>query len=204
MPSDTRAIDLHLVRRDTGTELALDPLQSLWTEAQYLRLTDQSNHLIEFTDGDIEILLRPTSRHQEILLRLYDLLRLFIGTRGGHLLVAPVRLRIRAGKFREPDIMVLRNSADPRYQDAYWLGANLVIEVVTPGDRARDTVDKVADYAEAGIPEYWIIDPALGSVSVLAPGADGYAVQQIARRGDIVRSLVLAGFQVDVDQVLLA
>ena len=52
-------------------ELDLEPLQGLWTEAQYLALTNQTNHLIEFTDGVIEVLPMPTDTHQRILAYLY-------------------------------------------------------------------------------------------------------------------------------------
>ena len=46
--------------------LDLLPPQGAWSEQSYLWLTDQTNHLIEFTDGYVEILLMPTERHQAI------------------------------------------------------------------------------------------------------------------------------------------
>ena len=46
-----------------------------------------------------------------------------------------------------------------RNQDRFWLGADVVVEVVSPDDLGRDLVVKRADYAEAAIPEYWIVDP---------------------------------------------
>ncbi|MEO3788916.1 Uma2 family endonuclease [Nonomuraea sp. B10E15] len=38
-----------------------------------------------------------------------------------------------------------------------WLHALLVVEIVSPGSITQDTVDKVAEYAKAGIPHYWIV-----------------------------------------------
>jgi len=43
------------------------PPQCAWSEDEYLRLTDHSNRLIEFTDGRIEELPPPTFTHQSIL-----------------------------------------------------------------------------------------------------------------------------------------
>ena len=63
-----------------------------------------------------------------------------------------LRMRIREGKFREPDLLLLRNRSDSRCQDRYWLGADLVVEVVSPDDPDRDLVEKRADYAEARSP----------------------------------------------------
>jgi Uma2 family endonuclease len=146
---------LKIVDDASGLEVDLLPLQGLWTEAQYLAITDQTNHLIEYSDGVIEVLPMPTDRHQVILLFLYDLLRLFIQAHGGKVLVALLRLQIRPGRYREPDILLVRDAADPRRQDAFWLGADLVMEVVSPDRPERDLEDKPLDYAAAGIPEYW-------------------------------------------------
>jgi Uma2 family endonuclease len=54
MSTETPPDDLRIIRRSDGLELDLEPLQGLWTVEQYLKLTDQTNHLIEFTDGMIE------------------------------------------------------------------------------------------------------------------------------------------------------
>lgn len=75
------------------------------------------------------------------------------------MLFAALRLRVRPGKYREPDLLVLRNANDPRGEDRFWLGAELVLEVVSPDKPDRDLVTKRADYAEGAIPEYWIVDP---------------------------------------------
>lgn len=71
---------------------------------------------------------------------------------GGTVFFAPLRLRIRAGKFREPDLVLLRDAGDPRRGNDFWTGADLVVEVVSPDDPDRDLRRKRADYAEARIP----------------------------------------------------
>ena len=177
------------------------PPQGAWNEAAYLWLTDQSNRLIEITDGCIEELPMPTSTHQAVLLFLYDLFRAYLKPRGGVVMVAALRMRIRAGTFREPDLLLLRDRADRRYQDRYWLGADLVAEVVSPDNPDRDLVEKRADYAAAGIPEYWIVDPRDETVTVLTLRDGAYVEHGEYRRGAAARSLLLAGFTADVDAV---
>ncbi len=193
-----------LIGRLGGAEIELDALQGTWSEAQYLALTARTNRLLEFTDGEMEDLPVPTSKHQQILLWLYDLLRAYIRPRGGRVLVAPLRLQIRPGKYREPDILLLRDAADPRYQDAYWLGADLVVEVVSADAPERDWVTKVHDYAEAGIAEYWIVDGQRGEIAVLALGDAGYTTHALGRAGGSVTSALLSGLTVDVDDTLVA
>jgi Uma2 family endonuclease len=189
------------ITRSDGLEVDLAPLQGLWTEQQYLRLTEQTNHLIEFTDGSIEVLPMPTSRHQTILLLLYERFKTAVQPIGGKVLVAPLRLRLRPGKFRDPDILLLRSAGDPRYQDAFWLGADLVVEVVSPDRPERDTEEKVRDYAEAGIPEYWIVNPLDETVTVLTLEEQAYALHGIFHRGQRAISKLLDGFGIEVDDI---
>jgi Uma2 family endonuclease len=198
----SRARELKLVREADGLELDLLPLQGLWTEDQYLALTDHTNRLIEFTDGVIEVLPMPTDKHQVMLLFLYDALRAFIQPRGGKVLVAALRLRIRPGMHREPDILLLRAANDPRRQNRFWLGADLVVEIVSPDDPERDTIDKRADYAEAGIPEYWLVEPETESITVLTLVGKRYAEHGRFGRGTTATSALLEGFVVSVDAVL--
>lgn len=193
--------DLLLVRPSDGLELDLLPLQGHWTTEQYLLLTNQTNHLIEYTDGSIEVLPMPTRRHQVILLLLYELFKAWLAPLGGKVLVAPLRMQVRPGKFREPDILLLRDLHDPRNQEAFWLGADLVVEIVSPDNPRRDTEVKRTDYAEAGIPEYWIVNPEDETISVLRLDGEAYVEHGVFARGAQTDSVLLPGFAVDVDAV---
>jgi Uma2 family endonuclease len=197
-------VDLWLVRKSDGLELDLLSLQGLWTEQQYLKLTDQTNHLIEYIDGVIEVLPMPTREHQKIAAYLYRRLFAIIDTLGGIVLFAPLRVQVRSGKFREPDLVVLLDEADPRNQDPFWLGADLVVEIVSPDKPERDVEDKPLDYAGAGIPEYWIVNPIDETINVLTLAGEAYATHGVFRRGEQATSALLAGFAVDVNAVFAA
>ena len=174
------------------------PPQGAWSESAYLWLTDHGNRLIEFTDGHVQELPMPTFEHQAVLLFLYGLFHGYLKRRGGVVMVAPLRMRIRAGKFREPDLLLLRDRADPRCRSPYWLGADLVAEVVSPDDPARDLVEKRVDYAEAGIAEYWIADPRAETIGVLTLQDGAYVEHGVYRRGTAARSPLLPGLVADV------
>src|SRR5262245_60409346 len=134
MTTDVHTSELKLVRKGDELEVDLQPLQGLWTEEQYLKLTDHTNHLIELADGVIEVLPMPTDKHQVISRFLLFALFAFVQPLGGMVLYAPLRLQVREGKFREPDLLLVLAADDPRRQNAYWLGADLVIEIVSPDD----------------------------------------------------------------------
>ena len=177
------------------------PRQGSWSDEAYLWLTDHSGRLIELTDGCIEELPRPTDTHQAVLAFLYRLFHDFLRRRGGIVRFSALRMRIREGKFREPDLLLFRDRSDPRRQDRYWLGADLVAEVVSPDDPDRDLVEKRADYAEAGIPEYWIVDPRDETITVLTLRGDAYVEHGVFSRGGRAMSPLLDGIAADVAAV---
>ena len=201
MPQAPSLGGLCVVGADNRMLADADALQGLWTEDQYLAITDSCNHLLEYTDGAIEVLPMPTRRHQAISRLLFLALFDHVGKRGGEVFYAPLRLRIREGKFREPDLLVVRDAGDPRNQDAYWLGADLVVEVVSPDNPGRDLRTKRADYAEAGIPEYWIANPLDETITVLTRAGDAYTEHGVFVRGERASGVLLSGFEVEVDAV---
>ena len=205
MPPSTAQLatqDGQQAEHDLGDLLCdLLPRQGAWSDDDYLWLTDHSRRLVEFTDGCIEALPMPTTSHQAILAFLHFLFRDWIRPRGGMVVEAPLRVRMREGKFREPDLAALLDRDDPRRQDRYWLGADLVVEVVSPDQPSRDLVDKRLDYAEAGIAEYWIADPRSETVTVLSLQSDSYAEHGVFGRRDTATSALLEGFAADVGMV---
>jgi Uma2 family endonuclease len=204
--------NLHLPGGDDQTELDASALQGSWTEEQYLRLTDHTNRLVELVDGRLEVLPMPTDEHQGLLEWLSDALRAALGPRGV-VRVAPLRLRLPSGRFREPDILALRDAGDSRRRNRYWHGADLIVEIVSPDDPARDLVIKRAEYAAARVPEYWIVDPRAQTVTVLrlagesmSGGADQpvYVEHGVFERAGQATSALLEGFMVDVAAMFVA
>lgn len=201
MASAVGTQELHIVTANGETSLNSASLQGTWSTEQYLLLTNYNSALVEFTDGSLEVLPMPTKRHQAIVRFLFIALSAFLDPKGGTVFFAPLRLQLRWGKFREPDLIVALDRDDPRLQDEYFLGADLVMEVVSPDNPERDTVVKRSDYAEAGIPEYWIVNPLDESVTVLRLEGAEYREHRVFKRGEEATSPLLSGFSVEVDAV---
>ncbi|MCY3992666.1 MAG: Uma2 family endonuclease [Caldilineaceae bacterium] len=178
----------------------LFPAQGHWSEEEYLAL--DTNHLIEFSLGQLEILPMPTQSHQLLVIALFELLRNFVREgQLGTVLLAPMRVQLWPGKFREPDILFMRSEHDDRRSDRFWEGADLVMEVVSPDDPERDKVTKRREYAQSGIPEYWIVDPAGASISVLTLQGKEYALHGEFVSGEAATSVLLDRFTVEVAAV---
>jgi Uma2 family endonuclease len=175
------------------------PPQGQWSEDQYLILTDHRSRLVEFSDGFLEVLPVPTDQHQTLLKFLFLAFFQFFETRGGSVQFAPLRLQVRPGKFREPDLVTLLAANDERRQERFWLGADVALEVVSEDKPERDLVDKRGDYAEARVPEYWIVNPQNQSISVLRLHGGAYEEAGIYGRGERAVSSLAAEFTLDVD-----
>ncbi len=183
--------------------LDLLPAQGSWTEEEYLHLTDSTNRLVEYSDGYLEFLPLPTDDHPTFLENLFLLFIAYIKPRGGVVHFAALRLRIRSGKIRESDILLLKSKDDPRRENRLWHGADLVVEIVSPDAKSqqRDLQVKRREYATGKIPEYWIVNPKLKTITVLALGKRMYRTHGIFKWGADATSVILPGFSANVAEV---
>lgn len=183
----------------------LFPAQGAWTECDYLAL--DTNRLIELTDGYLEVLPMPTLLHQLIVDFLHSLLKAHIKTSiGGLVVFAPLPVKFRPDLYREPDIIYLSPDRVTAMGTAkYPRGADLVIEVVSEGDEARerDYISKRAIYAEYGVTEYWIVDPEQQQISVLSldVSTSTYREHGVFKPGQQATSAMFGDFTVAVSDV---
>lgn len=187
------------------------PLQGEWTEESYLSVVDTLGGYVELNDGCLDFPPMPSLRHQFILEFLFDQLRQHLkqSRTAGRAVASPFPVRLWNGQFREPDIVFLRPEQITNV-DRQPTGADLAIEIVSPGEEARerDFETKRAEYAQARIAEYWIVDPEARTIHVLTLDGvepDGtYRVHGEFTSGETATSLLLDGFRVAVDAVFRA
>jgi Uma2 family endonuclease len=117
-------------------------------------------------------------------------------------LFAPLPVRLWPGKYREPDIVYLRPER-LRNLRGQPQGADLAVEVVSEGqeNRRRDLEAKPGEYAEAGITEYWIVDPEQRQITVLCLDGKSYREHGVFPAGDTAASVLLPGFTITVADV---
>lgn len=181
----------------------LFPAQGDWSEEEYLALG--GNRPVEFSEGVLEVLPVPTTSHQMLVAYLYGLLLAFATARDrGTALFAPLRVRLWRNKFREPDVVFMLAEHAGRIGEEFWDRADLVMEVVSEDDedRRRDLQTKRREYARAGIPEYWIVDPRDERITVLRLSGKRYVVHGEFEKRDVATSHLLPGFAVDVSAAL--
>lgn len=172
-----------------------------WSEEAYLSFAD-ANRLCELSDGKVEVLEMPTPEHQWIVSELAARFKTWLSERqAGQMLFAPVPIRLWAGKFREPDIVVYLTEHLDRIGKTFGRVPDLVVEVLSPGTRDLDLTKKFREYAQAGVSEYWLVDPSVRGIQVYTLQAGHYAPEGHFGAGQRARSLVLPGFEVAVEEI---
>jgi Uma2 family endonuclease len=194
--------------RSLALPAALDehawPAQGDWTYEDYLRLPEDGNRY-EVIRGFLYGTAAPYPLHQYVSSRLSLLVGGFIAERElGILLSAPldVRLPLRIGDPVQPDLFFLRPGNQPRWEtDQSFDGVlDLAIEILSRSTARRDRRVKKDAYGEAGIREYWLVDPWRRTVEIYILGDEGRHYDELCRggEGDIVRSVVLPGLEIRV------
>jgi len=116
---------------------------------------------VEWSKG-MAIMIRPRLRHgiaQSALIT--QLHRTF----GDEAWVLPEMALAIGDDFRVPDIMIVGSEVDPDAE--FYSGIPLVvIEILSPGTWRNDLLEKSDEYLNLGIPQYWIVDPELGEITI--------------------------------------
>jgi Uma2 family endonuclease len=159
-------------------------------------------YLVEFVDGSLQILPMPTAFHQAIAFVLANLLVAWSKPDPlARTKLAPFRVRLTERLYREPDVCFMLGQNAARRSNAFWDGADLVIEIISGSNRAHDVHTKRSEYAAAGIPEYWIIDSELRLISVFTLDRSQYVLRADFHAHQVAGSVVLKGFSVDVSEL---
>ncbi|MBD2066217.1 Uma2 family endonuclease [Leptolyngbya sp. FACHB-671] len=169
----------------------------------------------EFIDGEIVELNPPRGRHTDIAMYLYRKLEGYFEDQGlllvARVYAAQVQIPPSGGKIRGrvPDVFVCTTEQWEALQDqtAVFRVGNpplMAIEVVSPGNAQVDIGAKRAEYADAGVQEYWIVNALEGYISVWTLGGRFYEEFGTFSADETVRSKVFPNLKLSVAQVFRA
>ena len=140
--------------------MALTQLKN-YTEDDYYNLPE--NVRAELINGQIYYMSAPSRLHQEILGFIFKKISYYIDQKHGECKVYPSPFAVKLFKddnktIVEPDISVI---CDPyKLTDRGCTGApDWIVEIVSPSTSSHDYIRKLNLYADAGVKEYWIVDP---------------------------------------------
>jgi Uma2 family endonuclease len=167
---------------------------------EFLAWTEEGAH-VEWVDGEVVFMSPVSTEHQLLAAFLAALLQFFVEANDlGLVLTAPFQMKLEVRPSgREPDVIFIAGERRGDLKRAYLDGAaDLAIEVISPESRARDRGEKYYEYEQAGVREYWLVDPTRKQAEFYRLGKDQvYHVVPFDHDG-IFRSAVLDGLWLKV------
>ncbi|PWJ77431.1 UNVERIFIED_CONTAM: Uma2 family endonuclease [Murimonas intestini] len=150
-----------------GSAAMAIPQKQIYTETDYYDLPEDVR--AELIDGQIYYQAAPSRAHQKILSELHITIGTYIRSKGGSCEVYPAPFAVKLHEDRktivEPDISVICDHN--KLTDRGCTGApDWIIEIVSPGNSSHDYIRKLNLYADAGVREYWIVNPVQESIYV--------------------------------------
>lgn len=146
-----------------------------WTRADLERLPDDGNRY-EVVRGELFVTPPPSTRHEELVSVIADILRKYIEpTTLGVLRLGKSAVVLEDSQV-EPDILVrARIFPTPATWDEMPTPF-LIVEVLSPSTRQRDLITKRSLYLDAGVAEYWIVDADTRTIRVIRPDTEDLAI----------------------------
>lgn len=154
---------------EEGRAMSMATELKRWTLEEVHNLPDDGNKY-ELVRGELFVTPPPTDDHETIAARLARMLDPFVAANGLGMLYRPRAVMQFEGSEVEPDLMVREPQASRK---ASWAGAPkpiLVVEILSPYTRRRDRQQKRSFYLDAGVAEYWIVDPEANAITSIRSG----------------------------------
>lgn len=188
--------------------MALPAKKEYYTFSDVLTWTGHDR--IEIINGEAVMMAPPTVQHQRISREIFRQLANYLEGKKCEVFSAPFGVRLfekegdspdEVDTMVEPDISVI---CDKNKLDKYGCkGApDLVIEILSPSTLRHDRLVKLGLYQQAGVQEYWIVDPKNKTIQVFLQDKSGsFKIQEDYGQNDVAKVNVLEGCFVELCKV---
>ena len=174
----------------------LPPDGTVLTTAEYLQ-TAESLRVQELIFGTLHVAESPSFRHQDLLLELAVLMRVFVGQHKlGTVCIAPLDVILDPARalIVQPDLFFVSKQRREILTDRVWGAPDLVVEVMSPQPRIGKLADRLHYFAHYGVRECWLIHQLTRDIEVLELGRYGVTQRQTFRGVDRIQSTALTDF----------
>ena len=173
------------------------------TYDELVRTRPESNRFEELLDGVLVVSPGPSIRHQDIIINLAAELVAWQRRHGGKVLAGPCDVLVDQHNVVQPDVLAIRaDRLPPDLVRPITIAPDLVIEVLSPSNRAHDLVRKRARYERLGVPELVFVDHEADRMEVLRLDGEQYGAAVVLERDDRFVSAALPGFGISVTAIL--
>ncbi|MDR2364073.1 MAG: Uma2 family endonuclease [Spirochaetaceae bacterium] len=179
--------------------------QDYYTYVDYLSGDGEERY--EIIDGEAYMMAPPSRLHQDISMALSTRIYNFLKGKPCKVYAAPFAVRLnplpdkRDDTVVEPDLVVV---CDPSKLDDRGCNGtpDLIIEILSPSTARYDRIIKFQKYREAGVREYWIVDPEEKSLLVYVLKNNEYMASAYEETA-LVPVTILPGLEIDLNTVFV-
>ena len=142
---------------------------------------------LELVDGEVAVSPRPSLDHSFTLLALSQLLKNHVDASGSGQLFTDVDTVLGNFDVRCPDLLFIeKRRLKLLKKRAVEVPPDLCVEILSPGSVQIDREDKFTQYAAAGVPAYWILDPVQHTFEAYTLKRGKYCIAAQGRKSDRV------------------
>ena len=153
--------------------------------------------------GELVMSPAPIPWHQYIVVHLSMQLFQFVETASlGQVFVSPIDVKLNERSIFQPDILFISKEKSALIGERMIEGPpDLVAEVLSPSSAYHDLRTKFRVYEQAGVQEYWIVDPERKSVEIFTNSGNKFQLRQDAEGEGTVQSILLPGLSVHLADI---
>src|SRR5262245_50185156 len=156
----------------------------------------------ELVNGEIVETPSPTLPHKEIRSFLHGCFAFFKLRNRQYSSYSQLNLKMQSGDMLIPDFVISRTEehGGPCRETHLWLEGppDVAVEVLCPGSQWRDLIEKRREYAQSGIPEYWVFDPDEEKALFLRLESGRYREVEV-QAGGVYECASVPGLRLDVE-----
>jgi Uma2 family endonuclease len=182
-------------------------LNKVYTYADYYSWKFEER--IELIKGKIfKMSPAPNRLHQELAGDIYNKLKNFLNKKECKVYIAPFDVRLpnqsaadaKIYTVLQPDVCVVCDHS--KLDSRGCIGApDIVVEVLSPGNNAKEMKNKYEMYEAAGVMEYWVVSPQNQTFLIHTLHEGKFQLSPVKVPGDVVTSAVLPGFSIDLAEL---
>jgi Uma2 family endonuclease len=183
------------------TEQKVAPPKQKMSWQEFLAWLDE-DIWAEWVNGEVLIMSPASNLHQALVLFLAALMQHWAEAFDlGVVRTEPFLVKLPEPlPARSPDIIFVAKENLHKITTNYLDGApDIAVEIISPDSRNRDRGEKFYEYEQAGVREYWLIDPDRKQAEFYRRGEDGIFRLAFVGREGVFRSDVLKGFWLKVE-----
>jgi Uma2 family endonuclease len=174
----------------------------------YFEIREKAEEILEYIDGIVYMSPSPSTKHQRISRKLLIQFDKFLDRMPCEVFHAPFDIELKnenmeGTKIVIPDLCVICDKSG--FTELRYIGVpSLIVEILSPSNQSHDLITKLNIYMNAGVKEYWIVNPMLHSVTVYSLNEERmYEQHDMKTEGGNITSNFLHGFSVDLKEIFL-